>query len=314
MHGSLVTSSLVRETNLHLNDFVYPLFVVYGKGVSEEIESLPGNYHYSIDLLLKECKRVVDLGLKSILLFGIPESKDEEGSSAWASDGIVQQAVRRIKKEFPHLEVITDVCLCAYTSHGHCGVIKGSRVDNDATLARLKKVALSHAEAGADMVAPSDMMDGRIGVIRQALDENDYHHTGIMSYSAKYSSSFYGPFREAANSAPDFGDRSGYQMDPANSREALQEVKYDIQEGADIVMVKPALSFLDIIYRVQSNFNVPLAAYNVSGEYSLVHSGAQQGLCNREEMMVEILTSIKRAGADIIITYYAPQMAELLQS
>ncbi len=311
LRKSSALRALVREVNLNIDDFVYPLFVVPGNGVKKEIESLPGNYHFSIDMLLKEIESLVKLKIKAILLFGIPEKKDAEGSSAWSEKGIVQKAVKQIKKNFPEMEIITDICLCGYTDHGHCGLLDSGKIDNDQTLKRLQKIAISHAEAGADIVAPSDMMDGRIAVIRKALENNNYSNVAIMSYSAKYASGFYGPFRDAVNSAPSFGDRSTYQMDPANSREAIKEVRFDIQEGTDIVMVKPALSYLDIIYQIKQKFNYPVAAYSVSGEYSMIVNAAKKGLVDRETMMVEILTSIKRAGADIIITYFAKDMAEL---
>ena len=303
---------LVRETKISAADFVQPLFVVGGKGVKEEIESMPGNYHFSLDLLLKEIDRLVKKGLKSIMLFGIPEYKDEIGSSAWQKSGIVQKAIRKIKSEFPELFLITDICLCQYTDHGHCGLIREGKVKNDITLDKLAKVALSHVEAGADMVAPSDMMDGRVAKIRKKLDNNGYQNKGIMAYSAKYNSGFYGPFRDAAQSAPSRGDRSTYQMDKANSDEALREVALDIEEGADIVMVKPALAYLDIINRVNNNFSIPLAAYNVSGEYALIKAGAEKGWINEREVALESLTAIKRAGADIIITYWAEDAIDWL--
>ena len=303
---------LVRETKISAADFVQPLFVVGGKGVKEEIESMPGNYHFSLDLLLKEIDRLVKKGLKSIMLFGIPEYKDEIGSSAWQKSGIIQKAIRKIKSEFPELFLITDICLCQYTDHGHCGLIREGKVKNDITLDKLAKVALSHVEAGADMVAPSDMMDGRVAKIRKKLDNNGYQNKGIMAYSAKYNSGFYGPFRDAAQSAPSRGDRSTYQMDKANSDEALREVALDIEEGADIVMVKPALAYLDIINRVNNNFSIPLAAYNVSGEYALIKAGAEKGWINEREVALESLTAIKRAGADIIITYWAEDAIDWL--
>ncbi|MFW6270666.1 MAG: porphobilinogen synthase [Bacillota bacterium] len=315
LRNSKAVRTLVRETNLRVDDLVYPLFVVPGKGIKEEISSLPENYHLSLDILLEEINKLVETGIRSVILFGVPAAeaeKDEKGSKAWADDGIVQKAIKMIKDKFPQLLVITDVCLCQYTSHGHCGIIKNGKIDNDATLPYLSKIALSHAEAGADMVAPSDMMDGRIKAIRETLDENNLTDVGIMSYSAKYNSSFYGPFREAAHSAPAFGDRSSYQMDPGNSREALKEVKLDIKEGADIVMVKPALSFLDIILKVKENTNIPVAAYSVSGEYSMIKNAASAGLCDEQSMMLEVITSIKRAGADIIITYFAKELAKIL--
>ncbi len=319
--------SMVRETSLNVDDLIYPMFVVSGKEIKEEIKTLPDCYHMSIDILLDDIREIVRLGIKAILLFGIPKEKDEFASSSWNDNGIVQQAVREIKGSYPELLVITDICLCAYTSHGHCGIIKedggkGSAIenenhdiktiDNDKTLEILAKIALSHAKAGADIVAPSDMMDGRVFKIREALDSGGYHDTAIMSYSAKYASAFYGPFRDAADSAPQFGDRSTYQMDYSNSKEALKEVKLDIAEGADIVMIKPALSYLDIIKQTTDIVDIPVAAYSVSGEYAMVKHAAQVGLCKEQEMMTEILTSIKRAGADIIITYYAKELAQQL--
>jgi len=303
---------LVRETNLSAADFVKPLFVVNGENIREEISSMPDNYHLSLDQLKKEVKRLLDLGIKAIILFGLPKYKDAEGSSAWQQNGIVQKAVRQLKKEFPELLIITDLCLCQYTDHGHCGILENDKIKNDATLDRLAKIALSHAEAGADMIAPSDMMDGRVAKIRQTLDENEFKEIGIMAYSAKYHSSFYGPFRDAAHSAPGQGDRSSYQMDAANSDEALREIELDIEEGADIIMVKPALSYLDIIQKASDNFNLPLAAYNVSGEYSMVKAAAEKGWIDEKSVALEILTSIKRAGADIIITYWADSAVQWL--
>lgn len=303
---------MVRETKLSPDDFIYPLFVTHGKGVKKEISSMPGNYQQSIDNLVKDCDDVKGLGVPAVILFGIPEHKDETGSEAYSDDGIVQRAIRAIKNKTPELIVITDVCLCEYTSHGHCGVIKNGRVQNDATVDLLAREALSHAKAGADMVAPSDMMDGRVGAIRKALDGNGFEDTPIMAYAAKYASSFYGPFREAAESTPQFGDRRSYQMDPPNSREALREVALDIEEGADIVMVKPALPYLDIIYQVKQQFNLPVAAYNVSGEFSMIKAAAQLGWLDGERAMMESLTSIKRAGADLILTYFAKEAAGIL--
>lgn len=303
---------LVRETNLSAADFVKPLFVVNGENIREEISSMPDNYHLSLDQLQKEVKRLLDLGIKAIILFGLPKYKDAEGSSAWQQNGIVQKAVRQLKKEFPELLIITDLCLCQYTDHGHCGILENDKIKNDATLDRLAKIALSHAEAGADMIAPSDMMDGRVAKIRQTLDENEFKEIGIMAYSAKYHSSFYGPFRDAAHSAPGQGDRSSYQMDAANSDEALREIELDIKEGADIIMVKPALSYLDIIQKASDNFNLPLAAYNVSGEYAMVKAAAEKGWIDEKSVALEILTSIKRAGADIIITYWADSAVQWL--
>jgi len=303
---------MVRETKLSPDDFIYPLFVTHGKGVKKEISSMPGNYQQSIDNIVKDCEEVMGLGIPSVLLFGIPEHKDEVGSEAYSDEGIVQHAIKAIKNRTPELIVITDVCLCEYTSHGHCGVIKNGKVQNDATLELLAKEALSHAKAGADMVAPSDMMDGRVGAIRHTLDNEDFHDVPIMSYAAKYASSFYGPFREAAESTPQFGDRRSYQMDSPNSREALREVALDIDEGADIVMVKPALAYLDIIYQVKQQFNLPVAAYNVSGEFSMIKAAAKLGWLDGERAMMESLIAMKRAGADIILTYFAKEAAALL--
>ncbi|MCK8828234.1 porphobilinogen synthase [Natroniella acetigena] len=303
---------LVRETKLSTDDLIQPLFVVNGEEVKEEISSLPGNYHLSLDLLLDEVAELIQAEVAGVILFGIPKYKDEVGSSAWLEDGIVQRACRAIKEKYPELLVITDVCLCQYTSHGHCGILEDGTVNNDPTLDNLAKVALSHIQAGADMVAPSDMMDGRIRAIRERLDQEGYQEVAIMSYAAKYSSAFYGPFRDAAHSAPGEGDRSSYQMDPANSDEALTEIELDLEEGADIIMVKPALSYLDIIRRAKDNFNTPLAAYNVSGEFAMIKAAAEKGWINEEEVVLEMLTSIKRAGAEIIITYYAKDVAKIL--
>ncbi len=303
---------MVRETTLSPDDFIYPLFVMHGKGVKKEISSMPGNYQQSIDNIVKDCEEVKDLGIPAVLLFGIPEHKDEVGSEAYSDEGIVQHAIKAIKNKFPELVVVTDVCLCEYTSHGHCGLIKNGVVQNDATLELLAREALSHARAGADMVAPSDMMDGRVGAIRETLDSDGFYDIPIMSYAAKYASSFYGPFREAAESTPQFGDRRSYQMDAPNSREALREVALDTDEGADIVMVKPALAYLDIIYQVKQQFNLPVAAYNVSGEYSMIKAAAKLGWIDGERAMMESLIAIKRAGADIILTYFAKEAAALL--
>lgn len=312
LRASSSIRDMVRETTLNSKDFIYPIFVVEGKNIKNEISSMPGNYHYSIDRLPEVIKSIEEANITGILLFGIPEHKDACGSEAYNDDGIVQQAVRKIKELNKDLLVITDVCMCEYTSHGHCGIIHGNDVDNDETLEYLDKIAVSHAKAGADMVAPSDMMDGRIGSMRKALDENGFRKVSIMSYSAKYCSAFYGPFREAADSAPQFGDRKTYQMDPANRMEALRETKMDIEEGCDIIMVKPALSYLDVIRECRDNFDMPLAAYNVSGEYSMVKAAAKAGMIDEERVMMEILTSIKRAGADIIITYHALEAAKIL--
>lgn len=303
---------MVRETKLSPDDFIYPLFVTHGKGVKKEISSMPGNFQQSVDNIVKDCEEVTGLGIPAVLLFGIPEHKDEVGSEAYSDEGIVQHAIKAIKNKLPELIVITDVCLCEYTSHGHCGVIKNGIVQNDATLELLAKEALSHAKAGADMVAPSDMMDGRVGAIRDTLDGHGFHDTPIMSYAAKYASSFYGPFREAAESTPQFGDRRSYQMDAPNSREALREVALDIDEGADIVMVKPALAYLDIIYQVRQQYNLPVAAYNVSGEFSMIKAAAKMGWIDGERAMMESLIAMKRAGADMILTYFAKEAAALL--
>lgn len=304
---------MVRETTLNSKDFIYPIFVVEGENIKNEISSMPGNYHFSIDRLYEVIKEVEEAKIGGVLLFGIPKHKDECGSESFAEDGIVQKALRKIKEINKDILVITDVCMCEYTSHGHCGILHGDYVDNDETLEYLGKIAVSHAKAGADIIAPSDMMDGRIGFIRKALDDNGFKNVSIMSYSAKYCSAFYGPFRDAADSAPKFGDRKTYQMDPANRMEALRETEMDIEEGADFIMVKPALSYLDVIRECRDNFNLPLAAYNVSGEYSMVKAAGKQGLIDEEKVMMEILTSIKRAGADIIITYHALDAAKLLR-
>ncbi|MGI8883941.1 MAG: porphobilinogen synthase [Pyrinomonadaceae bacterium] len=303
---------MFRETHLTKNDFIFPLFVAEGANVMREISSMPNIFQLSTDNVLLECEELLTLGINAVLLFGIPDFKDEVGSSGYASDGIVQKASREIKKNFPEMLVITDVCLCEYTSHGHCGVIENESVQNDATLELLAKQALTHAESGADIIAPSDMMDGRVGAIRKVLDENGFHETPIMAYSAKFASAFYGPFREAAESAPQFGDRKSYQMDYGNADEAMREIALDIQEGADIVMVKPALAYLDIIRRAKDNFNLPIAAYNVSGEYSMVKAAAERGWIDGEKVMIETLTAIKRAGADVIITYFAKEAIKLL--
>ncbi len=304
--------ALVRETKVEVGDLVYPLFVVEGSKIKQKISSMPGLYRLSNDLLPKEVEEIARLGIPAIILFGIPKKKDEVGSSAYHPKGVIQQAIRAIKKTTPELLVITDVCLCEYTSHGHCGVVVDGYVDNDKTLGLLAKTALSHAEAGADIVAPSDMMDGRVKAIRQALDGNGFQDIPILAYAAKYASYFYGPFREAAESAPQFGDRRSYQMDPHNWREALREVEQDIVEGADIVMVKPALPYLDVIRKVRDTFNHPLAAYSVSGEYAMVKAAAKQGWLDEKGLVLEMLTAIKRAGADIIITYYAKEAASWL--
>lgn len=304
---------MVRETVLTPNDLIYPMFVTHGLDVKMEIPSMPGVYHFSVDAICAEIEEVAGLGIPAVLLFGLPFRKDDMGSEAYATDGIVQRAVRTIKKCYPELVVITDVCMCEYTSHGHCGIVRDGNVENDETLEYIARTALSHAEAGADMVAPSDMMDGRVLTIRENLDESGFSDTAILSYSAKYASAFYGPFRDAADSTPQFGDRKGYQMDPSNRREALSEIASDIEEGADIVMIKPALSYLDIISDARMEFDVPVAAYNVSGEYAMVKAAAQSGWLDEERAVLEILTSIKRAGADLILTYHAKDAAKWLK-
>jgi porphobilinogen synthase len=300
---------LVRETTLAVDDFVYPLFVVHGRGVREPIGPMPGQHRLSVDELVKECKDAAGMGIPAVLLFGIPEDKDPRGSEAYAEDGIVQQAIRAVKDTVPDLLVMTDVCLCEYTSHGHCGVVEDGTVKNDPTLELLARTAVSHAEAGADVVAPSDMMDGRVGAIREALDEGSFLETPIMAYSAKYASCFFQPFRAAAESTPQFGDRRAYQMDPANAQEAMREIALDLDEGADIVMVKPALPYLDIISRARAEFGVPLAAYSVSGEYAMIRAAGQLGWLDEPRAIMESLTSIRRAGADIVITYFAKDAA-----
>jgi porphobilinogen synthase len=304
---------LVRETRLDAADFIYPLFVRSGRGVKSEIAAMPGNYHFSVDRLVQEVGEAIEEGVRSVLLFGIPDHKDAVGTAAYDDDAPVQSAVRALHDSYPDLTVVTDVCLCEYTDHGHCGVVRDGEVVNDETLELLARTAVSQARAGASVIAPSDMMDGRVGAIRHALDEAGFESLPIMSYAAKYASAFYGPFREAAGSAPQFGDRKGYQMDPANSAEALREVALDLDEGADIIMVKPALSYLDVIRRVKDTFGVPVAAYNVSGEFSMVAAAAARGFIDRERIVLEILTSIKRAGADIILTYHAREAARLLR-
>lgn len=300
---------LIRESAVSVDDLIYPLFAIYGSKIKEEIPSMPGCFRFSVDMIGEEAKEIKQLGIPGVILFGIPEKKDEAATGAYAANGIVQQAVKAIKKAVSELLVITDVCLCEYTSHGHCGIIKDDQVDNDLTLELLAETAVSHVEAGADMIAPSDMMDGRVTAIRSALDKNGFQDRPIMAYSAKYASVFYGPFRDAAESTPQFGDRRSYQMDPPNALEALREVMLDIEEGADIVMVKPALSYLDVIYRVKQEFGYPVAAYNVSGEYSMVKAAALKGWIDERRLVMEILTSIKRAGADIILTYHAKDVA-----
>jgi len=305
---------MVRETTLSVKDFIAPLFVKPGQDVRVPIPSMPGQFHFSVDTLVKEAQELWSLGVPSIILFGLPDRKDPTGSRSWADDGIVQQAVSAIKSKVPDMVVMTDVCLCEYTDHGHCGVILNGAVDNDATLELLARQAISHARAGADFVAPSDMMDGRVGAIRTALDEAGFMQTGILSYAVKYASAFYGPFRDAADSAPQFGDRTGYQMDPANALEALKEAQLDMDEGADMIMVKPAIPYLDILSRVREICLLPLAAYNVSGEYAMVKAAAERGWIDGDRVMMEMLTSIKRAGADLILTYFAKEAAERLRN
>jgi porphobilinogen synthase len=312
---------LVRETTLSVNDLVYPLFVREGEGLKKPIKSMTGCFHFSPDTVAAEAAEVASLRIPAVLLFGLPGKKDDIGSEAWSETGVVQRAIREIKKAAPQLLVITDVCLCAYTKHGHCGVIKDGKIDNDATCESLSKVALSHAQAGADVVAPSDMMDGRVKYIREALEENDFKDVAIMSYAAKYASAFYGPFRDAADSAPSpafagtgLADRKTYQMDVSNTDQAMAEIALDIAEGADIVMVKPALCFLDIIHRAKQRFDCPIAAYNVSGEYMMLNCAADAGLLDKDSTMLEMLTAIKRAGADIIITYFAKDVAKRIQT
>jgi porphobilinogen synthase len=304
---------MVRETALSTKDFIFPLFVRPGQNIKDPIASMPGQYHFSVDGIGKEAKEIWSLGIPSVILFGLPDKKDAVGSRAYAEDGIVQQAVSAIKEKVPEMVVMTDVCLCEYTDHGHCGVIKEGQVDNDATLELLARQAVSHAKAGADFVAPSDMMDGRVAAIREELDADGFQEIGILSYAVKYASAFYGPFREAAESAPQFGDRSGYQMDPANAIEAIKEAVLDMEEGADMIMVKPALAFLDILTKVREECWLPLAAYNVSGEYAMIKAAEQNGWIDGRRVMMEVLISIKRAGADLILTYFAKDAAKVLR-
>lgn len=303
---------LVRENSLMVSDLIYPLFIEEGSGIVSEIESMPGIHRYSLDTISRELEEVVELGIPAVLLFGIPSAKDEIGSETWNDQGVIQKAIRFIKKHYPQLYVITDVCFCEYTSHGHCGIIHNNDVDNDATLVNLAKQVISHARAGADMVAPSGMMDGMIATIREALDQAGFYNLPVMSYAVKYASAYYGPFRDAADSTPTFGDRRTYQMDPANRDEALREATFDDQEGADILMVKPALSYLDIIRDVKNTFDRPVACYNVSGEYSMIKAAGQKGWIDEKRVMMETLLSMKRAGADIIITYFAKDVARML--
>jgi porphobilinogen synthase len=305
--------SLIRETRLDAGQLIYPLIVMPGKGKRQEVASMPGVFQLSVDQLVKEAKECLGLGVNHLLLFGLPEKKDAMGSGAHAKDGIVQRAIRELKNAVPEMMIVTDVCLCEFTDHGHCGCIIEGQVDNDATLEILAKTALSHAQAGADMVAPSDMMDGRVGEIRAALDENNFDRVPVMAYSVKYASAFYGPFREAADCAPQFGDRTSYQMDPANAREALREATLDVEEGADILMVKPAMAYLDIVKTLKDEFDLPIAAYHVSGEYAMIKAAAARGWIDEERVMAESLLAIKRAGADIVITYYAKDMARKLR-
>ena len=312
LRRTAVIRGMVRETTLSVTDFIAPLFVMHGEGVKEPISAMPGQYQFSVDTLLAEAESLWKLGVPSVILFGLPDAKDATGSRSWADDGIVQQAVAAIKDRLPEMVVITDVCLCEYTDHGHCGIIRNGQVDNDATLDLLARQAVSHAGAGADFVAPSDMMDGRVLAVREALDDAGFTDTGILSYAVKYASAFYGPFREAADSAPQFGDRAGYQMDPANAVEALREAELDLEEGADILMVKPAMPYLDIISRVREISPVPVAAYNVSGEYAMVRAAAMNGWIDGTRVMMEMLTGIKRAGADLILTYFAKEAAACL--
>jgi porphobilinogen synthase len=309
LRSSPLLRQMVRETELQVTDLVYPMFVTHGRGIRREIASMPGVAQHSVDTLLKEVLEVASLGIPAIILFGIPKKKDDRGSEAYSPSGIIQQAIKAVKDKLPELIIITDVCLCEYTSHGHCGVVKGGKVLNDASLELLAREAVSHAKAGADLIAPSDMMDGRIRAIRHALDKEGFSETPILSYAAKYASSFYGPFRDAAESVPQFGDRKSYQMDPPNAREAIREVALDIEEGADIVMVKPALPYLDVIYRVRTTFPVPVAAYNVSGEFSMIKAAAGFGWLDGDRAMMETLVAIKRAGADLILTYFAKEAA-----
>ena len=307
-----ILRKMVTETTISLDDFIMPLFVCPGSGVKNPISSMPGNYQMSVDNIVEECKQLLDKGIKAVLLFGIPDHKDETGMVAASDDAIVQQAIKAVKKEISDIFLIADICNCEYTTHGHCGTIVNGDVDNDLTLETLAQQALSFARVGVDMVAPSDMMDGRVGRIRHALDEDGFSDLPIMAYSAKYASAFYGPFREAAESAPKFGNRSSYQMNPSNANEAMREIALDIEEGADIIMVKPALSYLDVIRRAKDEFNIPIAAYNVSGEFSMVKAAAEKGWIDEKRIVREILTSIKRAGSDIILTYHAKDMADWL--
>jgi porphobilinogen synthase len=303
---------MVRETTLAPDNFIYPLFVCPGKGIKREVSSLPGQYHFSVDEVVREAEEVAKLGIPSVILFGLPEKKDEAGSEAWHNEGVVQRALRAIKKAVPELVLAVDACFCEYTTHGHCGVVVDGEIDNDATLDNLGRAALSYARAGADLVAPSGMMDGFVGFIRESLDEENFDRVGVLAYSAKFASGYYGPFRTAVDSTPAFGDRAGYQMDPANVREAMRELALDVEEGADIVMVKPALAYLDVIAEARTEFDVPIAAYNVSGEYAMLKAAAEKGWIDHDRVMMETLLSIRRAGADVILTYHAKEAARLL--
>ncbi len=314
IRGKEVFRKMVCETSLSVNDLIYPMFAAFGSGIRKEISSMPGIYQQSVENIVAEAREVHELGVPAVILFGIPEFKDSVGSSACLEKGVVQEAIRALKRDVPGLAVLTDVCMCEYTDHGHCGVIKDGDVDNDATLELLCQEALSHAEAGADMVAPSDMMDGRVRAIRETLDNNGFTHLPIMSYAVKYASGYYGPFREAAESAPQFGDRRSYQMDPANRLEAIREAAMDVEEGADILMVKPGLPYLDIVREVRNEFNLPLAVYNVSGEYSMVKAAARNGWIDEDRVVMETMTAFKRAGADLILTYHAKDVARLLRN
>lgn len=313
LRNGSVLRSMVRETRISADTLIYPMFVIEGTNIKEEIATMPGQYRWSIDRMDEILQELIDAGVKSVLLFGIPKKKDEIGSSAWAEDGIVQQAIRHIKQQFPQLYVITDVCMCEYTSHGHCGILCGHSVDNDQTLEVLAKTALSHVQVGADMVAPSDMMDGRVGKIRSVLDENGFSNTPIMSYSVKYASAFYGPFRDAAGSAPAFGDRKGYQMDPHNLKEAIREAELDIQEGADILMVKPGMAYLDVLYALKERFPYPIATYSVSGEYAMIKAAAMAGYVEEAALVCESAVCMYRAGADLLITYFAKELAQWIK-
>ena len=313
LRNGSVLRSMVRETRISADTLIYPMFVIEGTNIKEEIATMPGQYRWSIDRMDEILQELTDAGVKSVLLFGIPKKKDEIGSSAWAEDGIVQQAIRHIKQQFPQLYVITDVCMCEYTSHGHCGILCGHSVDNDQTLEVLAKTALSHVQAGADMVAPSDMMDGRVGKIRSILDENGFSNTPIMSYSVKYASAFYGPFRDAAGSAPAFGDRKGYQMDPHNLQEAIREAELDVQEGADILMVKPGMAYLDVLYALKERFPYPIATYSVSGEYAMIKAAAMAGYVDEAALVCESAVCMYRAGADLLITYFAKELAQYIK-